>query len=163
MMLTYGPSRPPRDPLIIGLMAIPRRMCQVAMVLMLAGCSGSGTPTAVDGFRLGAYEACSPPVGSIDPNFLGNSCGGMIDLATAALDARYPSHAAVVSIKRYSDGTQPGPIDMTGDGPPPTPAPRHPGPDVTIFVFTLADGAVRATGVACPDSASCVEVSSYPN
>jgi hypothetical protein len=151
------------DPPIIGLMAIRRRMCQVAMVLMLAGCNASGTPTTVDGFRLGAYEECSLPVGSIDPKYPGSSCGGMIDLATAALDTRYPSHAAVVSIKRYGDGTQPGPIDMTGDGPPPSPAPRHPGPDVTIFVFTLADGSVRATGVVCPDSASCVGVSSYPD
>ncbi len=30
----------------------------------------------------------------------------MIDLATAALDTRYPSHAAVVSIKRYGDRTR---------------------------------------------------------
>ena len=132
---------------------------------MLAGCNASGTPPTVDGFKLGASEACSPPVGSIDPKYLGSSCGGMIDLSTAALDTHYPSDAAVVSIKRYGDGTQPGPIDMTGDGPPPTPAPapRHPGPDVTVFVFTLADGSVRATGVVCPDSASCVGVSSYPN
>ena len=144
-------------------MAISRLMCRVAMVLMLAGCNASGTPPTVDGFKLGAFEACSLPVGSIDPKYLGSSCGGMIDLASAALDARYPSHAAVVSIKRYGDGTQPGPIDMTGNGPPPTPAPRHPGPEVTVFVFTLADGSVRATGVVCPDSASCVGVSSYPN
>jgi hypothetical protein len=144
-------------------MAIRRLMCQVAIVLMLAGCNASGTPPTVDGFTLGAFEACSLPIGSIDPKYLGSSCGGMIDLATAALDARYPSHAAVTSIKRYGDGTQPGPIDMTGNGPPPTPAPRHPGPDVTVFVFTLADGSVRATGVVCPDSASCVGVSSYPN
>jgi hypothetical protein len=60
-------------------------MCQVAMVLMLAGCNASGTPTTVDGFRLGAYEECSLPVGSIDPKYPGSSCGGMIDLATAAL------------------------------------------------------------------------------
>jgi hypothetical protein len=162
-MLTYSPSRPRRDPRIIGLIAMRRLMCRVAMGLILAGCNASGTPPTVDGFTLGAYEACSPPVGSIDPKNLGSSCGGMIDLATAALDTSYPSHAAVVSIKRYGDGTQPGPIEMTGTGPPPTLAPRHPGPDVTVFVFTLADGSVRATGVVCPDSASCVVVSSYPN
>ena len=128
-------------------------MCQVAMVLMLAGSNASGNPTTVDGFRLGAYEVCSLPIGSIDPKYLGSSCGGMIDLATAALDARYPSHAAVVSIKRYGDGTQPGPIDMTGNGAPPTPAPRHPGPDVTVFVFTLADGSVRVISSTSKSSA----------
>src|SRR5205814_419596 len=78
----------------------------------------------------------------------------------AALDARAPGHAAIVSMEAYTDGTQPGPIDFTGPGVPPTPAPRHPGPNVKVFVFKLADGSTRATGVACTKDAtnhsSCV-------
>ncbi len=89
----------------------------------------------------------------------------MIELATAALDARDPGHAAVVSMTKYSDGTQPEPVDVTGNAPTPTPAPtRHPGPMVFVFVFKLADGSTRATGVACTDNPpSCVGVGSYPD
>jgi hypothetical protein len=85
-------------------------------------------------------------------------------LATAALDARDPGHAEVVGVAMYTDGTQPEPIDVSGNAPTPTPPPTaHPGPRVTVFVFTLADASVRATGVACADARSCVGVGSYPN
>jgi hypothetical protein len=100
----------------------------------------------------------------MDPSLSGSSCAGQSALALAALDARDPSHAAVISTGMYSDGTQPEPVDVTGNAPTPTPPPtEHPGPLVTVFVFTLADGSVRATGVACPESRSCVGVGSYPN
>ncbi len=73
----------------------------------------------------------------------------------------------------FTDGTQPEPVDVTGNAPTPTPAPTaHAGPLVTVFVFELADGSIRATGVACPaylkDNAivavkgPCVGVGSYP-
>src|SRR5258706_1875462 len=57
------PTETAKGPRIIGLVAIRRLMCQVAMVLMLAGCNASGTPPTFDGFTLGAYETCSLPVG----------------------------------------------------------------------------------------------------
>lgn len=128
--------------------------------LVVAGCAGS---TTIDGFTLGAEITCSGPVG-VDEATLDRGCAGDLKRATAALDAREPGHDAVVSVEMYSDGTQPGPIDVIGDAPPPTPAPRHPGPFVTVFVFTLADGSKRATGVACEDvePVVCVGVGSYP-
>ena len=123
-----------------------------------------GPGTIIDGFKIGVAETCSPPIGSIDPSLVGSSCTGQPALALAALDARDPGHAAVISTAMYSDGTQPEPVDVTGNAPTPTPPPTaHPGPLVTIFVFTLADGSVRATGVACPDPRSCIGVGSYPN
>jgi hypothetical protein len=130
-------------------------------ILAVAACSGS---TTIDGFTPGAVIVCSPPV-SVDAAALDRGCAGNLKRATAALDAREPGHAAVVSVRMYSDGTQPGPIDVSGDAPPPTPAPRHPGPNVTVFVFTLTDGSVRATGVACEDiePVVCVGVESYPS
>ena len=85
-----------------------------------------------------------------------------MELAASVLDAREPTHPAIASTKRYADGTQPGPIDVTGNAAPPAPASRHPGSDVTVFVFTLADGSVRATGVACVDSGSCTGIATYP-
>jgi hypothetical protein len=135
--------------------------------LAMAGCasreaSASPTPSVVDGFTLGAPEACSPPVGSIDPKYADVSCAGMLRLAASALDAREPGHAAIAATKRYGDGTQPAPIDVTGNALPSAPASRHPGPDVTVFVFTLADGSIRATGVACVDSATCAGIATYP-
>ncbi|MCY7288540.1 MAG: hypothetical protein LH624_09905 [Cryobacterium sp.] len=122
-----------------------------------------GPGATVDGFTLGALATCSNPVGSIDPKYSSSSCAGMLKEATIALDARNPGHAAVVSVEQYSDGTRPGPIDVTGSGPVPTLAPSHLGPDVTVFVFTLADGSVRATGVACADTTSCAGVAAYPD
>jgi hypothetical protein len=121
-----------------------------------------GFGSTVDGFTLGAQEECSNPVGSIDPKFLNSSCSGTLALATAALDAREPGHASIAAIQRFADGTQPGPVDVTGDSPVPTLATPHPGPKVTVFVFMLVDGSVSATGVACGDSASCTGVGSYP-
>jgi hypothetical protein len=122
-------------------------------------------PTTIDGFTLGSIVKCSPPV-DVDVATLDASCMGHPKRATAALDARDPGHAAIVSMEAYSDGTQPGPIDVTGPGIPPTPAPRHPGPNVTVFVFKLADGSTRATGVACTKASgqltSCVGIQSYP-
>jgi hypothetical protein len=134
----------------------------LAAGLGLSGCGPSGS--TVDGFKLGVVVKCSPPV-DVDAATLDRSCAGFFKRAMAALDARDPGHAAVVSVATYTDGTQPEPIDMTGDGPPPTPAARHPGPNFTVFVYTLADGSIRATGVACGDvkPTVCVGVASYPN
>ena len=131
----------------------------LAAGLAVSACGVSGS--TVDGFKIGVMVECS---GGTDPRAVGDS-GCDLERATLALDAREPGHAAVVSYRMYSDGTQPEPIDMTGDGPPPTPGPRHPGPKVTVFVFTLADGSTRATGVACGDvkPTVCVGVPSYPN
>jgi hypothetical protein len=128
--------------------------------LLVAGC-GADT---VDGFVLGQSLKCSPPVPPVDALTEASSCSGDGALARRVLDAREPHHLAVVGVDMYSDGTQPGPIDVTGDAPVPAPAPRHPGPVVTVFVFTLADGSRRATGVACQDepTLSCVGVGSYP-
>ena len=120
--------------------------------------------TVIDGFTIGVTLHCSGHVGSIDPSLERNSCSGQLALALAALDARDPGHDAVISTAMYTDGTQPEPVDVTGNAPTPTPPPTaHPGPLVTVFVFILADGSVHATGVACPDSGSCVGVGSYPN
>jgi hypothetical protein len=149
--------------------AVASRLILLSVAMFaLAGC-GSGHETAspslaiVDGFMLGASEACSPPIGSIDPKFADASCAGMLQLATLAFDAREPGHAAIASAKRYADGTQPGPIDMTGNAQPPAAASRHSGPDLTVFVFTLTDGSMRATGVACVDSTSCTGIATYPS
>lgn len=131
--------------------------------IALAGCGPSQGSTIIDGFTLGALAACSPPV-DVDAATLDASCAGFPERAVAALDTREPGHAAILSTATYTDGTQPGPIDVTGDAAPPKPATRHPGPDVTVFVFKLADGTTKATGVACSgEPASCVGVGSYPN
>ena len=140
-----------------------------AVALSVAACVGSSSavPTAstirIDGFTLGAMAACSPPV-DVDAAALDRSCAGYLKRATAALDTREPGHPDVVSVAMYADGSQPAPIDVTGDGAPPTPGPGHLGPTVTVFVFKLADGSTRATGVACVDASppSCVGVGSDP-
>lgn len=138
--------------------------CGDVTVITPSGIAGPAPGTTIDGFKLGVVLFCSPAVGSIDPLLTGSTCAGQVALATAALDARDPGHAVVVSFAMYSDGTQPEPLDVSGNAPTPTPPPTtHPGPRVTVFVFTLADGSVRATGVACPDARSCVGVGSYPN
>lgn len=144
------------------------RVKRTAIVLLaaastaLTSCVGSGS--TVDGFRLGVIVKCFGGVG-LDAAAQDRGCAGYLKRATAALDAREPGHAAIVSSTMYTNGTQPEPIDITGDAPPPTPAPRHAGPNVTVFVFTLADGTTRATGVACvegPSESPCVGVGSYP-
>jgi hypothetical protein len=140
----------------------PLTMMVIAAGLLLSGCSGArGAPT-IDGFILGALAVCSPPV-DVDAATLDASCAGFSKRATAALDARDPGHAAIVSTQMYSDGSQPGPIDVTGDATPPTQRSAHPGPLVYVFVFKLSDGSTRATGVACSDEpVSCVGVAAYP-
>jgi hypothetical protein len=134
----------------------------VTVATLVFGVFGGST---IDGFTLGSVVKCSPPLES-DPVILDRSCAGYPKRASEALDARDPGHAAIVSMEAYTDGTQPGPIDVTGPGEPPTPAPRNPGPNVTVFVFKLADGSTRATGVACSKASggrtSCVGIGSYP-
>jgi hypothetical protein len=119
----------------------------------------------VDGFKLGVTVECSPGIGQ-DADALDRGCSGFPKRATAALDAREPGHAAIVTERMYSDGTQPEPVDYSALAPSPTPPPTaHPGPRVVVFVFTLADGSGRATGVACTangPTASCIGVGSYP-
>ena len=111
----------------------------VTVATLVFGVFGGST---IDGFTLGSVVKCSPPLES-DPVILDRSCAGYPKRASEALDARDPGHAAIVSMEAYTDGTQPGPIDVTGPGEPPTPAPRNPGPNVTVFVFKLADGSTR--------------------
>jgi hypothetical protein len=153
MLTLSGMTRYRAAGLVVALLAI----------LVASGCSA--TAGGVDGFKLGPMVKCSGGVGPISSADAANMCGGGVERAIAALDDREPRHPAIASTAMFMDGTQPGPIDMTGGGPPPTAAPRHPGPLVTVFVFTLADGSVRATGVACQDVAppTCVGVGSYPH
>ena len=125
----------------------------------------------IDGFKVGVRVTCG---GGIGPAPSGGRCPGLDQRkAIAALDARDPGHAAIVSLMTFTDGTQPEPMDVTGNAPTPNPAPTaHPGPLVTVFVFVLADGSIQATGVACPASIKhnaivagegpCVGVGSYP-
>jgi hypothetical protein len=68
----------------------------------------------------------------------------------------------VVGIAMYTDGTQPGSIDVTGDASPPTSflPPSH--SNIYVYVFTLTDGSLRAVGVQCRDSKPCVGLGAYP-
>jgi hypothetical protein len=135
----------------------------VLAVLALSGCGFDGGPTTIDGFTLGAVSHCSPPVDA-DAATLDATCAGFPKRAVAALDAREPGHAAIIATTMYTDGTQPAAIDVTGSATLPPHATRHPGPDVYVFVFKLADGATKATGVACSGaSAHCVGVGAYPS
>ena len=136
----------------------------VVMVFALSGCGASAAPVTIDGFTLGAMEACSPPV-DVSAATIDASCAGYRARAETALAAREPGHPAIVSSKMYADGTQPGPIDVTGNGPVPVQPSRNPGPVVTVFVFTLVDGSTRATGVSCTDGQPrvCAGVPAYPN
>ena len=152
-----------RRPTAILLIAV------IAAAVAVSGCSVSprsgatyGTGAIFDGFTLGVPLNCSGPVGPLPSAAIGRGCGGDPQRAIAALDARDPSHAAIVSTSSWTDGTQPGAIDVTGDSPPTTGGATHPGANVTVFVFRLADGSTRATGVACSDSGPGVGVGSYP-
>ena len=129
----------------------PRRL---ALVLSLA----------VAAIGIVGCGSSAPPV-DVDAAAVERSCAGDPSRAIDALDAREPGHPRIVSSKMYADGTQPGPIDVTGNGPVPVQPTRHPGPNVTVVVFTLADGSVRATGVACSLDAPrvCVGIPAYPN
>ncbi len=115
----------------------------------------------IDDFTLGPLAACSA---GTDPKTVApNSCVTFPTLATDALDARDPGHADIVATKMYGDGSQPGPIDVTGDASPPPAASRTIDSFVYVYVFALADGSVRATGVECPESGtSCKGIESYP-
>lgn len=172
----YSPLDPhPEPPHIAVVTRRPSRWTRlllgaiIAAGIAVAGCGAPGTPGAraapgatIDGFTLGVLAACSPPVGPTSSAATAASCARYPALAAAALDARDPGHAAIVATTSWTDGTQPGPIDVTGNGPPPTAGPRHPGPNVIVFVFQLADASIRATGVVCPDAPPCVGVGSYP-
>jgi hypothetical protein len=124
--------------------------------------SASTAPGTIDGFLPGALSTCSSNIFTPPPGV--HTCLGDMAryeaLARAALDARDPHHAAIVSFTRLTDGTQPT-NDFTGGGTPVYRSP-HPGPNVTVFVFKLADGSTVATGVACPETDSCVGVGAYP-
>ncbi len=122
-----------------------RRLPLILTVTMigLAGCGG----TTIDGFTLGMPAACSPPVG---PNAAApaRTCSELPGLAVAALDAREPGHAAIVSEGMFTDGRLSGPSRIT----------------LYVFVFKLADGSTKATGVACSDDPpTCSGVGSGPN
>jgi hypothetical protein len=144
------------------LVIVPAVVVLTVVVLVFGVFAGS----TIDGFTPGGIVKCSGGIES-DPAILAAGCMGNPKRATEALDAREPGHPAIVSFETFTDGTQPGPVDFTGPGEPPAPAPRHPGPLVTVFVFKLADGSTRATGVACTKPpggrSSCVGIGSYPN
>lgn len=124
-----------------------RLLLTLTVAITVSGCGLLPSSTTIDGFTLGALAACSPPV-DVDAAALDASCAGFPTRAMAALDAREHGHAAVVSTQTYADGKQPGASGVT----------------VTVFVFKLADGSMRATGVACSgEPATCVGVGSYPN
>ena len=114
------------------------------------------TGSVIDGFTLGMPVKCSGPVGPVPSDVIG--CGSDRALAVAALDARDVGHAAIVSTVTFTDATQPGPIDATGDASPSIPESVGPGCVVTVFVFTLADGSTHAMGVKCSESEPCVAV-----
>jgi hypothetical protein len=150
----------------------PGGFARLALVfaLALAGCSTpSAIPTTqgsapkvvieagsvIDGFTLGVPVKCSGPVGPVPSDVVG--CGSYPELAVAALDARDKGHSAIVSTVTFTEATQSGPIDVTGDASPSIPAAGS-GGVVTVFVFTLADGSIHATGVKCSESGPCVGV-----
>jgi hypothetical protein len=112
--------------------------------------------SVIDGFTLGVRVACSGPVGSVPSSVVG--CGGYPQLAIEALDARDPGHAPIVATATFTDASGPGPIDVTGGASPSLPASASSGDVVTVFVFTLADGSVRATAVKCSTTGSCAGV-----
>lgn len=141
----------------------------IAAAVTVSGCSVAARPAAtiatgavIDGFTLGVPLHCSGPVGPVTSAAIDRACSGDPQRAIAALDARDPSHAAIVSTTSWTDGGQPGAIDVTGDSPPPTGGATQSGANVTVFVFRLADGSMRATGVACSDAGPCVGVGSHP-
>lgn len=147
MLSTYPPHRYLRREALAWIAV-------VALAVALSGCEAvrsSATafatdPTSggtVDGFTLGVPLWCSGPVGSFSSAALDAGCLGDPKRAIAALDARDPGHAAVVSTRSWTDATHPG---------------------VSVFVFRLADGSTRATGVACQQAlGSCVGIGSHPN
>lgn len=114
------------------------------------------TGSVIDGFTLGVPVKCSGPVGPVPSDVIG--CGNYPELAVAALDARDKGHTAIVSMVTFTDATQSGPIDVTGDASPSIPKSAGSGGVVTVFVFTLADGSIHATGVKCSESGPCVGV-----
>jgi hypothetical protein len=135
-----------------------------AFVAVLSGCSVVGGSSTIDGFVVGSLVACSSGVGVPTPAPSEHTCyrDAVRDegLARAALDTRDPHHAAIVSFTRFTDGTQPT-NDFTGGGTPVYRSP-HPGPNVTVYVFKLADGSTVATGAACDGPDNCYGVGSYP-
>jgi hypothetical protein len=127
------------------------------------GCDAFAGPSTIDGFTPGDIVRCSPPVG-VTAEDLRASCAGDLERATDALDSRDPGHAPIVSVESYADGSQPPPVDVTGGDAPPPRATPYPGLNVTVYMFKLADGSTRATGVACAKDAvhMCVGVGRYP-
>jgi hypothetical protein len=142
----------------------------LAFVFLVSACvgttssAGRETGLVIDGFTLGEETSCMGPTdvpGAPTPP-PDTTCFDFEALARAALDARDHKHAAIVSVDTYADGTQPGSVDITGDATAPPQGTRHPGPAVDVFVFTLADGTRRATGIVCTGSRPCAGVGFYP-
>jgi hypothetical protein len=112
----------------------------LTLIAVLAGC-GERT---IDAFPIGELAGCSPPAGPGGPP-LTETCLVFPEKAQAALDAREPGHAAITSMRMYVDLRPP---DQNSG--------------VVVFVFTLADGTTKATGVDCR-SGTCVGIGSYPS
>ena len=123
-----------------------RRLIPLAFAAIVSGCGTPNGTRVVDGFVLGPLVRCSPPV-DVDAKALDASCAGFSRRAIAALDAREPGHAAIVSTETYADGRQ---VASSGIS-------------VDVFVFKLADGSTKATAVACSgEPPVCVGVGAYP-
>jgi hypothetical protein len=116
----------------------------IAAAVALSPSPRPPVPTAViDGWPIGAYKGiCADSV-----------CAEMTRVGLAALDDRYPTHAAVLSSTLYGLGAcANSPSGHTAA--PTTGAARA----VEVLVVTLADGAVHAFGLGGggPDSAPSV-------
>ncbi len=117
----------------VSLLAVLAATAAIAAVVALGSPAAPRAPTAViDGWPIGAPKGiCADPV-----------CADMTRQGLAALDMRYPSHAAVLSSALYGIGTC---VDRS---PAPTVLPTSGGALVEdVLVVTLADGAVHAFGM----------------
>ena len=117
----------------VALVAVLAVAAVIVTVVALGSPAVPRAPTAViDGWPIGAPKGiCADPV-----------CADMTRQGLAALDMRYPTHAAVLSSALYGLGT------CVGPSPRPTVLPTSGGTLVEdVLVVTLADGAVHAFGM----------------
>ena len=117
----------------VALVAVLAAAAVLVAVVALGSPAAPRAPTAViDGWPIGAPKGiCADPV-----------CADMTRQGLAALDIRFPMHAAVLSSALYGLGTC---VDRS---PRPTVLPTSAGAQIEeVLVVTLADGAVHAFGL----------------
>jgi hypothetical protein len=117
----------------VALVAVLAVAGALAAVMALSAFAGPRAPTAViDGWPIGAHKGiCADAV-----------CAEMTRLGLAALDERYPTHAAVLSSTLYGLGACVDPSTTY------TAQPVSGGARTwDVLVVALADGAVHAFGV----------------